>query len=48
MEYLKIKRLLHNRANQPSKFATKNWIETNDESHGIYNIDSQIKLKIQC
>ena len=48
MEYLKIKRLLHNTPNQPSKFATKNWIEINDESHGVYNIDSQIKLNIQC
>ena len=30
---------------QPSKIKTKNWVEINDESRGIYNINSQIKFK---
>ena len=31
--------------NQPSKFRTKNWVEINDESRGVYNTGSQIKFK---
>ena len=31
--------------NQPSKFRTKDWFEINDDTHGRYNIDNQIKLK---
>ena len=34
-----------NTLNQPSKFKTKNCVEINDESHGVYNIGSQIKFK---
>ena len=34
-----------NKSNQPSKFRTKNWAETNDESRGTYNVNSQIKFK---
>ena len=46
MEYQKIANLLDdNKSNQPSKFRTKNWIETNDESRGTYNVNSQIKFK---
>ena len=44
MEYQKIKKLLGNTPNQLSKFKTKNWVEINDESHGLYT-GSQIKFK---
>ena len=45
MEYQKIINLLNNTPNQPSKFRTKNWVEVNDGSGGMYNTDSQIKFK---
>ena len=45
MEYQKIINLLDNATNQPSKFRTKNWVEINDDSHGTYNTNSQIKFK---
>ena len=46
MEYPKIANLIDDDAsNQPSKFKTGNWIETNDESRGAYNVNSQIKFK---
>ena len=45
MEYEKIRNLLENMPNQPSKFKTKNWVEINDESRGTYSVDSQIKFK---
>ena len=45
MEYQKIINLLDNTPNQPTKFRTKNWIEINDDSHGMYNTNSQIKFK---
>ena len=45
MEYQKITNLLDNASNQPSKFRTKNWVEINDESRGVYNVNSQIKFK---
>ena len=45
IEYQKITNLLTNTPNQPSKFRTKNWVETNDESRLIYNANSQIKFK---
>ena len=49
MEYQKIENLLDNqvvpnRSNQPSKFKTRNWVEINDESGGIYTIND-IKFK---
>ena len=40
MEYQKIRNLLDNTSNQPSKFRTKNWVEINDESRGTYNGNS--------
>ena len=40
MEYQKIRNLLDNTSNQPSKFRTKTWIEINDESRGRYNGNS--------
>ena len=45
MEYQKITNLLDNASNQPSKFRTKNWVEINDESTGVYNVNSQNKFK---
>ena len=46
MEYQKIANLIDdNTLNQPSKFRTRNWIEMNDESRGVYNVNSQIKFK---
>ena len=36
MEYQKIANLLDTKSNQPSKFRTRNWVETNDESRGTY------------
>ena len=37
--------MLGNGSNQPTKFGTKNWVERNDELHGTYNANSQIKFK---
>ena len=34
MEYQKIRNLLDNVSNQPSKFRTKNWVERNDNMRG--------------
>ena len=45
MEYQKIINLLDNTLNQPTKFRTKNWVEINDDSLGLYNINRQINLK---
>ena len=45
MEYQKITNLLDNAPNQPTKFRTKKWVETNDDSRGTYNTNSQIKFK---
>ena len=46
MEYQKIANLIDDYAsNQPSKFRTKNWVEINDESRGVYNVNSQVKFK---
>ena len=46
MEYQKKLNLLGNKPNQPTKFRAKKWFEINDESHGIYNTNSQIRFKI--
>ena len=45
MEYKKIINLLDNTANQISKFKTKNCIEINDQSRGVYNTNSDITFK---
>ena len=37
MEYQKMKTLLDDTLNQPSKFRTKNFVEINDKSQGSYN-----------
>ena len=44
MEYQKIANLLENASNQLSKFRTKNWVEKNDESGGIYT-SNNIRFK---
>ena len=49
MEYQNITNLLDkgvalNASNQPFKFRTKNWVETNDESRGTYT-GNDIKFK---
>ena len=38
--------LLDITSNQPSKPKTKNWVKINYESHGMYNIDNQIKFNL--
>ena len=45
MEYQKIENLLDDTMNEPSKFRTRNWVEINDESKGIYSASSEIKFK---
>ena len=45
MEYQKIVNLLDNISNQPSKFRTKHWIKTNDQSRVTCNTNSDIKIK---
>ena len=45
MEYQKIANLIDDTSNQPSKFRTKNWVEINVESRGVYSVNSQIKFK---
>ena len=45
MEYQKIINLLDNTPNQLSKFRTKNWIEINDQSRGVYHVNSDIRFK---
>ena len=49
MEYKKIENLLDNEvalsaSNQPSKFRTRNWVETNDESRGTFT-SNDIRFK---
>ena len=45
MEYQKIANLINDKSNKTSKFKTRNWVGTNDESRGTYNVNSQIKFK---
>ena len=45
MECQKIANLIDDASNQPSNFRTRNWVEINDESRGVYNVNSQIKFK---
>ena len=50
MEYQKIINLLDYTTDQPFKFRTRNWVEINDESRGVYNHnnennDDNIKFK---
>ena len=45
MEYQKVINLFDNTPNQPSKFRTRNCVETNDESRGTYDANNDIKFK---
>ena len=45
MEYQKIINLLDNTPNHLSKFRTKNWIEINNQSRGVYSTNSDIGFK---
>ena len=45
MENQKIMNLLDNAPNQLSKLRTKSQVEIDDESHGTYNTNCQIKFK---
>ena len=45
MNIKKIINLLDNTPNKSVKFRTKNWFEINDDSHGTYNTNTQIKFK---
>ena len=46
MDYQKVINLLVNTLNRPSKFRTRNWVEINDNSSGMYSTNSPIKFKI--
>ena len=37
--------MLDNTLNHPSKFRTKNWVETNNDSHVTYDFNNQIRFK---
>ena len=37
--------MLGNTPSHPTKFRTKNWVETNDESRGTYNSNSQFRFE---
>ena len=37
--------MLDNTPNQLSKFKRKNWIETNDQSRGVYNTNRDIRFE---
>ena len=45
MKYQKLINLLGNTPNLPTTFGTKKWVEINKNGLGIYNTNSQIKLK---
>ena len=47
MKYQKIANLIDDTSNQPSKFRTRNWVETDDESRGLMLI-VKLSLKLQC
>ena len=45
MKYKKIINLLDNTPHQPAKFKTKNWVEMNYDSRGVYNTNSHTEFK---
>ena len=45
MKYQNTINLLNDTPKQPPKFITKNWVERNDVSRKMYNINSQLKFK---
>ena len=46
MKYQKITNILDNTPNQQSKFRTKNWVEINNKSLGIFSTNSRIKTML--
>ena len=40
--------LLNNAPNQASKFDTKNSVEKNYESHGVYKLVIKLNVKFRC
>ena len=44
-KHKKLINLLENVSNTLSKFRTKNWIEKNDQSTGLYTTNSDIRFK---
>ena len=46
MEYQNITNLLDNKPDKPSKFRTKNWVEINNNSHGMYSLNRTYNLKL--
>ena len=46
MEYQKIINLLDYTPDQPSKFRTINWVKINNDSHGMWNTNIQIRFKL--
>ena len=47
METANINKLIRQYKNDPSKFRTKNLVETNDESRGDYCKINKLNLKLQ-
>ena len=45
MGYEKIANLLNDESNKPSKFRTRNWVETNDNAAGVYSTNKLIRFK---
>ena len=45
MQYQKIVNLLNDESNKPSKFGTRNWVETNDDITGAYSANKEIRFK---
>ena len=37
MEYQKLVNLLDSASNKPSKFRTRNWVEINNDTKGVYS-----------
>ena len=45
MEYQKVINLVDNAPNQLPKLRTRNWMEINEQSRGVYNVNSEIRFK---
>ena len=45
MDCQKVINLLDKTPDQPSKFRTKNWVETNNKSWKTYDVNSEVKFK---
>ena len=45
MKYQKIRNMLDNTPNYPTRFMTRSWLEINQDACGTYNTKSQIKFK---